>query len=100
MDSETLVTVDAYVARLAPGRREAVREIVVDAVRRGYLPSMNRRALITATGSPDIADILEVALRESAAGAANSDKALGAQSPGILSAARNADAGEAGRAAQ
>ena len=66
MDRDDLATVDRLVAALTPGKQEMVREIVVDAVRRGHLPGGNRRVLDTMSGSPMMGDVLVQALAERA----------------------------------
>ncbi|MFG6402589.1 hypothetical protein [Microbacterium sp. P04] len=60
---------DRLIGQLPAGRQEAVREIVVDATRRGFLPASNRRVLDSATGSPVVGDVLVAALAELARGA-------------------------------
>jgi len=69
MNREVLVSVDEMIASLSPGKQEAIREIVLDAVRRGRLPETNRRLLESATGSSHVGDVLSTALEERAAAA-------------------------------
>jgi len=64
MNAELVAEADRRVAALSPARRESVREIVVDAVHRGYLPENARRFLDTVTGSPLVAEVLEAGVRE------------------------------------
>ena len=64
VESHELVAVDRLIAELSPGTQEMVREVAVDAARRGSLPPANRRVLIRMTGTPIIADVLEAALAE------------------------------------
>jgi hypothetical protein len=64
VEPQELVAVDRLIAQLTPGRQEMIREVVVDAIRRGSLPAGNRRALVAASGSTEIADVLEKALAE------------------------------------
>ena len=66
MERDDLAAVDRLLAGLSPGKQEAVREIVVDAVNRGHLPNGNRRVLDAATGSPMVGDVLTRALAERA----------------------------------
>ncbi|MCS5720192.1 hypothetical protein N1027_18830 [Herbiconiux sp. CPCC 205763] len=67
MNHEVLAEADRIVATLSPGRREATREIVVNALHRGYLDDNARRFLIAATKSTFLADVLTEALSESLA---------------------------------
>jgi hypothetical protein len=64
--SELLAEADRLLATLSPGRREAVREIVVDAVHRGALPMAGRAFLARATGSTFLGDVLGEAIAERA----------------------------------
>ncbi len=52
------------VAALPPGKRESVREIVLDAARRAYLTTSGRLFLDAATGAPRLAEILAQAIAE------------------------------------
>ena len=65
MDNELLELADAIVASLSPGKREMVREIVINSVARGDVDESARRYLTAASGGPELADILTAALRES-----------------------------------
>ena len=67
MKSELLAEADRILAALSPGRREAVREIVVNAVHRGFLDERARGYLVAATQGPLLADVLTAALAEAAA---------------------------------
>ena len=66
VDAHELVAVDRLIAELSPGTQEMIREVVLDAARRGALPAANRRVLIRMTGTSVIADVLETALAERA----------------------------------
>jgi len=66
MDQRLLTEADRVVATLSPGRRESVREIVVDATRRGSVTESARRFLDSATGSPLVAEVLARAVAEGA----------------------------------
>ena len=66
MRAETLMQADRLLAALPAGRREAVREIVVDAVHRGGLPASGRAFIVRATGSTFLADVLGEAIAERA----------------------------------
>ena len=59
-----LAEADRVVASLSPGKREAVREIVIDATRRGLVTASARRFLDTASGSSLLSDVLTAALVE------------------------------------
>ncbi|MFB2555309.1 hypothetical protein [Herbiconiux liangxiaofengii] len=64
MKKELLAEADRILASLSPGRREAVREIVVNAVHRGFLDERARGYLVAATRGPLLADVLTAALAE------------------------------------
>jgi len=64
MNAELLAEADRIVAALPPGRRESVREIVVDATRRGYLPDSGRSFLDRVTGSGLLSDVLAAGIAE------------------------------------
>jgi hypothetical protein len=64
VEPQELIAVDRLIAQLSPGRQEMIREVVVDAIRRGSLPAGNRRALLSASGTTEIADVLEKALAD------------------------------------
>ena len=66
MDQQLLTEADRVVATLPPGKRESVREIVVDATRRGSVSESARRFLDSATGSPLVAEVLARAVAEGA----------------------------------
>jgi hypothetical protein len=66
---ELLVEADRLVAALPAGRRESIREIVIDAMGRGMLTDSSRAFLHRATGSTFLGDVLAAALEERAAGA-------------------------------
>jgi len=66
MRSELLAEADRIVRGLPAGRRESVREIVIDAMRRGALPPTSRAFLDRATGSPFLSDVLSRAVEEHA----------------------------------
>lgn len=68
MRIELLQQADHVLSALPPGRREAVREVVVDAVHRGGLSPSNRAFLTRATGSTFLADVLSEAIDERAEG--------------------------------
>jgi hypothetical protein len=55
---------DRIVAGLSPGRRESVREIVINAEKLGQLSAGGRAYLIRVTGTPFVADLLEAVLAE------------------------------------
>ncbi|MFK3669385.1 hypothetical protein ACI2IX_04350 [Leifsonia aquatica] len=63
MDSELLAQADAIVASLSPGKREMVREIVVNSIQRGHLDESARRYLTAASGGPELSEILAAALQ-------------------------------------
>lgn len=65
MDSRVLAFADEIVASLAPGKREMVREIVINSVRRGLVDDSARRYLTAASGGPELAEILMTAIRTS-----------------------------------
>ena len=62
MDPHLLAEADRIVSSLSPGKRETVREIVVDATQRGGLNASARRYLETVSGSAFLADVLVEAL--------------------------------------
>lgn len=64
MDRSLLAEADRVVARLSPGRRESVREIVVNATTRGELNESARRFLDRATGSAFVSNVLAAAIAE------------------------------------
>ncbi|ROP66859.1 hypothetical protein [Curtobacterium sp. PhB115] len=64
MQTELLEQADRVLAALPPGRREAVREIVVDAVHRGALTATGRAFIARVSGSTFLADVLSAALAE------------------------------------
>ncbi|MFB2600335.1 hypothetical protein ACEXQE_21290 [Herbiconiux sp. P17] len=64
MNHELLAEADRIVASLSPGKRETVREIVVNALHRGFLDESARRFLLAATQSTFLADVLTEALAE------------------------------------
>ena len=64
MNHELLAEADRIVAGLSPGRREAVREVVINAQHRGFLDEGARRFLVAATQSTFLADVLAEALAE------------------------------------
>jgi hypothetical protein len=64
MDRNSLAAVDRLISTLSPGKQEMVREVVVDAVRRGALPAANRRALDRLSGSGIVGEVLTAALAE------------------------------------
>lgn len=66
MRIELLEQADRVLAALHPGRREAVREIVVDAVHRGELTPSNRAFIARVSGSTFLADVLSEAIQERA----------------------------------
>ena len=68
MKQERLAEADRIVTALAAGKREAIREIVVDATKRGHLTESARRFIDANTGSSVVADVLEEALAEPKAG--------------------------------
>ena len=72
MRSELLIQADQIVAALSPGKRESVREIMVDAVKRGTLVESSRRFLELATGSSFVADVLAAGIAEQQGGTAPS----------------------------
>lgn len=59
-----LAEADRVVAGLSAGKRETVREIVIDATRRGFVSASARRFLDTASGTSLLADVLAAALSE------------------------------------
>lgn len=61
---QLLVAADLIVARLAPGKRESVREILVNAKRRGFLSGSGRQYLDRVTGSSFVGDLLVAILAE------------------------------------
>lgn len=62
MDARRLAEADRIVSTLSLGKREAVREIIVEATHRGALSVSARRYLDTATGSAFVAEVLAEAL--------------------------------------
>jgi copper oxidase (laccase) domain-containing protein len=66
MQTERLEQADRELAALHAGRREAVREIVVDAVHRGELAPSSRAFIVRVTGSTFLADVLTEAIAERA----------------------------------
>jgi hypothetical protein len=66
VDQRLLIEADRVVAALSPGKRESVREIVVDATRRGSVTGSARRFLDSVTGSPLVAEVLAQAVAEGA----------------------------------
>lgn len=62
MDKSLLRQADEIVARLSPGKREAVREIVINSVHRGLVDERARHYLTVASGGTELADILAAAL--------------------------------------
>jgi hypothetical protein len=68
MNKERLAEADRIVEGLSPGKRESVREIVVDAIHRGFLPESGRRYLLAVTGSELLADVLAEGVSEKISG--------------------------------
>ncbi|MFJ3386010.1 MULTISPECIES: hypothetical protein [unclassified Curtobacterium] len=68
MQTELREQADRVLAGLPAGRREAVREIVVDAVHRGALTPTSRAFIARVSGSTFLADVLGAALAEHAEG--------------------------------
>ena len=68
MENSLLAEADRIVSALSPGRRESVREIVIDAMHRGHLPTGSRAFLDSATGSALVGDVLAAALSEAGDG--------------------------------
>lgn len=66
MRAELLVEADRVLAALPAARREGVREIVLDAIRRGALPPSGRAYIVRTTGSTFLADVLGAAIAEQA----------------------------------
>ena len=66
MEKELLIEADRIVAGLTPGKQEAVREIMVEAKRRGFLDGGARQFLNRATQSSLVGDVLAQALAETA----------------------------------
>jgi hypothetical protein len=64
MNPDSLAAVDRLISTLSPGKQEMVREVVVDAVRRGTLPAANRRVLDGVSGSAIVGEVLTAALAE------------------------------------
>lgn len=64
MQTELLQQADRVLAALPAGRREAVREIVVDAVHRGELTVTGRAFIARVSGSTFLADVLSDAITE------------------------------------
>ena len=62
MDQRLLVKADRVIASLPPGKRESIREILVDARNHGVLSDHARLFLNRVTGSGFVADVLAVAL--------------------------------------
>ncbi|WP_382306962.1 hypothetical protein [Herbiconiux sp. UC225_62] len=62
MNHDLLAEADRIVAGLSAGKREAVREIVVNAVHHGSLDDGARRFLVAATQNTFLADVLTEAL--------------------------------------
>jgi hypothetical protein len=61
-ERDLIVEADRIVARLSPGKRESVREIVIDAVRRGRLTPGGRLFIERVTETSLVADLLEAEL--------------------------------------
>ena len=68
MDWKLFAEADRVVAQLSPGKRETVREIVVDAARHGALSDRARHFVDTITGSSLVSEVLEAAIAESGVG--------------------------------
>jgi hypothetical protein len=66
MRRELLIEADTIVTALSPGRREAVRELVIDATRRGVLDDRARAFLDRASGGTLLGEVLAQALAETA----------------------------------
>jgi len=66
MRRELLIEADTIVTSLSPGRREAVRELVIDATRRGVLDDRARTFLDRASGGTLLGEVLAQALAETA----------------------------------
>ncbi|GAA3207159.1 hypothetical protein GCM10017690_14870 [Microbacterium terregens] len=64
MSSESLAEADRVLAELSPGKREAVREIVIDTIRRGCLDPRARRYLATVSGSELVGNVLDAVVGE------------------------------------
>jgi hypothetical protein len=64
MNISALSEADRLIASLSPAKRESVREIVIDAARRGHVSDSARRFLNAATGSGLVADVLAAAIED------------------------------------
>ena len=65
MNAAPLSDADRLIASLPPAKKESVREIVIDAARRGHVSDSARRFLNAATGSSLVADVLAAAIEDS-----------------------------------
>ena len=72
---ELLRRADRIVADLSPGRRESVREILINARNLGHLPADARSYLDGVTGSSFVGDVLAAALAERERGSLGSTRA-------------------------
>lgn len=66
MDSGLLAQADQIIKALSPCRRESIREVVVDGIRRGYVSSASRAYLDRVTGSAAVGEVLVRAVAEMA----------------------------------
>ena len=77
MDKERLARADEIVASLSAGKREMVREIVINAIQRGQVDRSAQQYLTRATGGSELAETLADALQsERAAGAVDARRAF------------------------
>jgi len=81
MDPRMLAEADRVVASLSPGKRESVREIVVNTTSHGTLSEDARRFLDQVTGSPLVSGVLAAAV----AGASRADQIEVGSSQSLMS---------------
>lgn len=70
MDKERLARADEIVASLSAGKREMVREIVINAIQRRHVDVSAQRYLTAATGGPELVETLADALNSPGLGGA------------------------------
>ena len=87
MDWKLVAEADRVVARLSPGKRESVREIVINAANRGVLDDSARAFLDRVTGSSLVSEILVAVMAETesrtpeSVGASRARRALESPAP-------------------
>jgi len=77
MDWKLLAEADRIVGQLSPGKRESVREVVVNASDRGILSEGARQFIDRVTRSSLVSEVLAAAIEESAYESSKVERGLG-----------------------